>query len=68
MNPFQMNPLQILDISSGVLARNILEIDLLKFLKYRNEAFVLFIKRLKKSIEAKFYDEIKINNLKLLKI
>ena len=58
MNPFQINHLHILDISSGVLARNILEIDLLKVLKYRNEAFVLFKKRLNKSTEAKIYKEI----------
>ena len=59
---------KIIDISSGVLARNTLETDLLKVLKNGNEAFVLFRNRLNNSTEANFYDKITTNNLKLLKI
>ena len=63
-----MTPLHILEISSGVLVKNILETDLLKILKYRKETFVSFKKLLKNSTQAKFYDKIKYTNLILLKI
>ena len=63
-----MNSLHILDISSGVLVRNILKIDLLKVLKYRNEDFVLFKNRLNNSTEEKFYYKIKTKNTVKMKI